>query len=95
MRAELDDAEKDIEIASKNLVKNISRYEGHMRDEIRTLGAQFQLLEDGKGSEAVIRELINQIIGKIDYILKWISTMQTDLKNVEAIEKKIESWASA
>lgn len=95
MRAELDNVENDIEIASRHLVKNVSRYEGHMRDELRTLGAQLELLEKGKGSEAVVKEFINQIIDKIDDILKWLSTMQTDLKNVEKIEAKIEAWIEA
>jgi len=93
MRAELDDVEKDIEIASRNLLKNASRYEGHMREELNTLETQIDLFTDGKGSEAVVKELINQIIEKIDNILNWLSTMQTDLKNAKAIEAKIEEWA--
>lgn len=92
-RVELDNVEKDIEIASRHLIKKVSRYEGHMRDELRLLGVQLKLLEDGKGSEALVRNIIGKIIDKIDDILKWLSTMQTNLRNAEAIEKDIESWA--
>lgn len=105
MKVHIQDLEKKIRIAARVLVKQVSIFEGHIREDLKKLETNLDLLAKAENKKekdepeisrlkGMITSAINNLIKKVESTITWQQSLSVDLEEANVLEAELSQMSA-